>query len=188
MFPSITCMSIACNYPVLCHIKITPLSFMDILYILYVFYFIIVFILCILYIFYMHFLCNNYIYYLYFCQKEVRTLSFQPLTLCITIFSQTADKKTIFFFYFSIITFSSACTSTATPSGTQWSSASFLLPCSPQKGSYRFRLSGISPSLSSTSSSWSGKVLLPESAELSRKPGIQLPAFYEFLPYILHTK
>lgn len=35
------------------------------------------------------------------------------------------------------ITFSSACTSTATPSGTQWLSASFLLPCSPQKGSYR---------------------------------------------------
>ena len=86
------------------------------------------------------------------------------------------------------ITFSSACTSTATPSGTQWLSASFLLPCSPQKGSYRFRLSGISPSPSSTSSSLSGKVLLPESAELSRKPEIQLPAFYEFLPYILHTK
>lgn len=86
------------------------------------------------------------------------------------------------------ITFSSACTSTATPSGTQWSSASFLLPCSPQKGSYRFRLSGILPSPSSTSSSLSGKVLLPESTELSQKPEIQLPAFYEFLPYILHTK
>ena len=86
------------------------------------------------------------------------------------------------------ITFSSACTSTAMPSGTQWLSASFLLPCSPQKGSYRFRLSGISPSPSSTSSSLSGKVLLPVSAELSQKPEIQLPAFYEFLPYILHTK
>ena len=86
------------------------------------------------------------------------------------------------------ITFSSACTSTATPSGTQWLSASFLLPCSPQKGSYRFRLSGILPSPSSTSSSLSGKVLLPESTELSQKPEIQLPAFYEFLPYILHTK
>lgn len=103
MFPSITCMSIACNYPVLCHIKITPLSFMDILYILYVFYFLSVFVLYVLYIFHVRFLCNNYIYYLYFCQKEVRTLSFQPLTLCLTIFSQTADKKQYSFFTFPLL-------------------------------------------------------------------------------------
>ena len=51
------------------------------------------------------------------------------------------------------ITFSSACTSTAKPSEKQWSSTSYLQPCSPQKGSYKSRPSENSPSPSSSSSS-----------------------------------
>ena len=64
------------------------------------------------------------------------------------------------------ITFSSACTSTATPSGTQWLSASFLQPCWPQKESYRSHPSENSPSPSSSSSSWYDTMPHPGSAGL----------------------
>ena len=60
----------------------------------------------------------------------------------------------------------SACTSTAMPSGKQWSSASYLQPCWPQKGSYRSHPSENLPNPSSSSSSWYDTMPLLGSAGL----------------------
>ena len=65
-----------------------------------------------------------------------------------------------------VTTSSAACTSTARPFETQWSLTSYPPPYWPQKVLYKSHPSGNLPSLSSTSSSWYGKVQLPGSAEL----------------------